>query len=77
MAEPVSLRPNPLGLALFLVYLAAYAGFIGIAAFKVSLLKAPVFAGVNLAVVYGMGLIIGAFVLACIYLKAPVKEDAP
>ena len=72
-----SLRPNPLGLALFLIYLTAYAVFIGIAAFKVSLLKTPVVAGVNLAVVYGMSLIVGAFVLALLYLRAPVHEDAP
>lgn len=77
MAEPISLRPNPLGMALFLIYLAAYAAFIGIAAFKGSLLKTPVLAGVNLAVVYGMALIAGAFVLACLYLRAPVQEDAP
>jgi len=58
---------SPLGLKLFALYFAAYAAFVGLNAFWPSVMKTPVIAGVNLAVVYGFGLIIGAFVLAVIY----------
>jgi uncharacterized membrane protein (DUF485 family) len=61
---------NRTGLALFAAYCLLYAGFIGLAAFKPSALAAPALAGVNVAVVYGFGLIIAAFVLALIYLVA-------
>ncbi|HVJ66437.1 MAG TPA: DUF485 domain-containing protein [Caulifigura sp.] len=58
---------SPLGLKLFALYFAAYAAFVSLNAFWPSVMKTPVIAGVNLAVVYGFGLIIGAFVLAVIY----------
>lgn len=74
--EPVALpKANRTGLVLFLLYFLAYAGFIGIAALKVSLLRTPVLGGVNLAVVYGMALIVGALALAIVYLFAPVDES--
>ena len=56
------------GLALFFVYLAFYAGFMGLAAFAPRSMGVPVLAGVNLAIVYGMGLIGGALVVAAIYM---------
>jgi uncharacterized membrane protein (DUF485 family) len=56
------------GLVLFFVYLAAYAGFMGLAAFAPQAMSAPVLAGVNLAITYGMGLIFGALVIAAIYM---------
>jgi len=56
------------GLALFFVYLAFYAGFMGLAAFAPSVMGRPAVAGVNLAIVYGMGLIGGALVVAAIYM---------
>ena len=61
---------NPLGVKLFLVYLAVYGGFVGLNAFWPDVMRRPAFAGVNLAIVYGMGLIVGAFVLAVIYAVA-------
>ena len=73
--DPVVLpKANPVGLALFTLYLAGYAGFMYLAAFKSSLLVKEVIGGVNLAVVYGMALIAGAFVLAVLYLFAPLDE---
>jgi len=78
--DPVVLpKANPIGLGLFAFYLAGYAGFMYLAAFKSSLLMQEVIGGVNLAVVYGMALIVGAFVLALLYLFAPIdeKEAAP
>ena len=61
---------NRIGLGLFAAYCLLYAGFIGLAAFKPSVLAAPALAGVNVAVVYGFGLIVAAFVAALIYLLA-------
>ncbi len=56
------------GLMLFFVYLAFYAGFMGLAAFAPEAMSTPVLAGVNLAITYGMGLIAGALVIAAIYM---------
>jgi uncharacterized membrane protein (DUF485 family) len=56
------------GLWLFFVYLAAYAGFMGLAVLAPRAMGQPVLAGVNLAIVYGMGLIAGALVVAAIYM---------
>jgi uncharacterized membrane protein (DUF485 family) len=74
--DPVALpKASPVGLALFAVYLLAYGGFMYLAAFRSSLLGTEVVAGVNLAIVYGMALIVGAFALAVIYLFAPTHDD--
>lgn len=67
-------KANRTGLVLFVVYLAGYAGFMYLAAFRPSRLAAEVVGGVNLAVVYGMALILAAFVLALLYLFAPVDD---
>jgi uncharacterized membrane protein (DUF485 family) len=58
---------NRAGLWLFALYLLAYGGFVVLNAFSPDTMRTPVYQGVNLAIVYGMGLIIGAFVLAVIY----------
>src|SRR5262245_12397487 len=56
------------GLILFFIYLAFYAGFMGLAAFAPAAMGVSVLAGVNLAIVYGIGLIGGALVVAAIYM---------
>src|SRR5688500_3046822 len=56
------------GLVLFFIYLAFYAGFMGLATFAPGAMARPVLAGVNLAITYGMGLIAGALVVAAIYM---------
>jgi uncharacterized membrane protein (DUF485 family) len=56
------------GLLLFAVYVALYLGFIMLNAFDPERMQQPVLAGVNLAVVYGVGLIAAALVLALVYL---------
>ena len=58
---------SPIGLKLFVLYLAAYGVFVALNAFWPDVMKTPAIAGVNLAIVYGFGLIVGAFVLAVIY----------
>lgn len=64
------------GLWLFALYLALYGGFIGLAAFAPHAMTAPLLAGANVAVVYGLGLIIAAFVLAIVYM-ALCRQEPP
>lgn len=52
---------------LFLVYLTLYTGFVLINAFAADKMETIVLAGLNLAIVYGFGLIVFALVLALIY----------
>jgi uncharacterized membrane protein (DUF485 family) len=60
-------RTSRLGLALFTVYLLLYAGFVLINTFAPATMEAIPLAGVNLAVLYGFGLILMAVLLALIY----------
>ena len=52
---------------LFCVYLLLYGGFVFLNAFAPSTMETLPFAGVNLAILYGFGLIIAALILALIY----------
>jgi uncharacterized membrane protein (DUF485 family) len=63
-------RQSRLALVLFFVYLTAYAGFMGLSAFAHEQMARPAFMGVNLAIVYGLALILGAVVLALVYMVA-------
>jgi uncharacterized membrane protein (DUF485 family) len=56
-----------LGLILFVIYLALYGGFVGLAAFAPDVMERTPAAGVNLAIWYGFGLIAAAILLALIY----------
>ena len=56
-----------LGVYMFFVYAAVYAGFIIINIVKPTLMETEIIFGLNLAVVYGFGLIIFALILAMIY----------
>jgi uncharacterized membrane protein (DUF485 family) len=60
-------RQSRIGFVLFSIYLAIYLGFVGINAFRPELMKSTPLAGVNLAVLYGFGLIIAAIVMAFLY----------
>ncbi|MBI4604126.1 MAG: DUF485 domain-containing protein [Planctomycetes bacterium] len=55
------------GLVLFAVYLLFYAGFVLLSALSPSTMDATPLDGINLAVLYGLGLIVGALVLALVY----------
>ena len=66
----ISAANSRAGLVLFSVYLAFYAGFVGLAAFTPDAMAAPALGGVNVAVCYGMGLILAAFVVAALYMAA-------
>lgn len=60
-------RNARLGLRLFAIYLALYAGFVGINTFSTETMERKPFAGINLAIWYGFALIVAAIVLALIY----------
>ena len=60
-------RNSRVGLLLFFVYLAFYAGFVLLAAFSPETMERTPWAGVNLAIWYGFALIAAAFVLALLY----------
>ncbi len=56
-----------LGVRMFLVYAVVYAGFVLINVLWPKAMSTIVIAGLNLAVVYGFGLIVFAMILALIY----------
>jgi len=81
------------GLVLFFVYLAFFAGFIALAAFGKDVMAShltlvdadnvvqPCFGGINVAILYGFFLIISAFVLAMLYMvlcqPEPIGPELP
>jgi len=60
-------RQNKIGMTLFGVYLLLYVGFVFLNAFAAETMEATPLPGVNLAILYGFGLIVMAFVLALVY----------
>lgn len=64
-----------LGIKLFWLYCVIYMGFVGLAVFATETLKTPVIAGTNLAITYGMGLIVLAIVLGLIYNRACTRKE--
>jgi len=68
--DPATERRNArVGLKLFWVYLALYGGYVLVNAFAPSLMDAVLPGGLNVAVVSGFVLIVGAFVLALLYAR--------
>ncbi|XZE52931.1 DUF485 domain-containing protein [Planctomycetaceae bacterium SH139] len=68
MNESVDRYPNQrLGLILFFIYLALYLGFMLLCAWAPGVMEWRPIAGLNLALLYGFGLIIFALILALIY----------
>jgi uncharacterized membrane protein (DUF485 family) len=66
--DPAAERHNArLGLLLFAIYLIGYGAYVLVNAFRPAVMDEIVGAGVNLAVASGMGLIVGALVLALVY----------
>lgn len=55
------------GIILFFIYCIAYGGFVAINTLKPKLMDIEVIAGVNLACVYGFGLIVLAIIMGLIY----------
>ena len=62
-----SARNARYGLVLFAIYLLLYGAFVFVSAFAPQAMEQTPLAGVNLAVLSGLGLILAAFVLAILY----------
>ncbi len=68
------------GAVLFLAYLLLYGGFVALNAFDPDAMDTVVLAGVNLALIYGLGLILSAVVLALVYgwlCRVPAAARSP
>ena len=65
--QAASARRARIGMVFFLVYLAFYAAFVLINAFMPDVMERNVADGLNLAVCYGLALIVAAFVMALAY----------
>ena len=66
--DPGTERRNArVGLRLFWIYLAFYLGFVSVNAFAPSLMDTVLLGGLNVAVVSGFSLILGAAILALVY----------
>src|SRR4051812_22005938 len=70
----ISLANARAGLMLFFIYLAFYAGFMALAAFVPQVMGRRGIGGVNVAISYGMALILGAFVVAALYMAACARN---
>ncbi len=73
-AEAVATFNRRLGLVLFAMYCLLYAGFIALAVGNRAALAAPAIWGINLAVIYGMGLIGFALFMSVVYLLVARTE---
>lgn len=70
-------RNARLGLVLFIFYTILYAGFVLLNAFLPDSMESLPYAGINLAIWYGFGLIVAALLLSLIYAwlcKAPAGD---
>ena len=65
-----------LGLFMFVIYTTLYSAFVLLNAFKPELMEVTPIAGINIAILYGFGLIVAALVMALIY-GWLCKEDTP
>lgn len=67
-------RNARLGLVLFFIYLALYGGFVFLNAFSPKTMEWTPVGGINLAILYGFGLIIAALLMALLYGALAVDE---
>mgnify|MGYP001823007915 FL=1 len=75
--DPASGYKTRLGVVMFIIYTLVYAGFVLTNVLtEGKAMQTIVFMGLNLAVVYGIGLIVFALVLALIYNAMCTKKEA-
>ena len=74
--DPGSQYKMFLGVKMFIIYAIAYMGFVAINIIKPLLMEKIIFMGLNLATVYGFGLIFFALFLALIYNALCTKKEA-
>jgi len=60
-------RNARLGIGLFVIYLVLYGTYVFMNAFSARTMEATPIAGVNLAILFGFGLILAALMLALVY----------
>ena len=72
--EKSSAYKTRLGVKMFLIYCVVYVGFVVINSVKPTLMGANI-GPLNLAIVYGMGLIVLALIMALIYTHLCSKEE--
>ncbi len=65
--DPAAKFKAGLGVKMFIVYALVYAGFVGINLLRPTWMGETVLFGLNLAIVYGFGLIVLALLLALVY----------
>jgi uncharacterized membrane protein (DUF485 family) len=75
-SDPATAYKTRIGAWMFLLYALVYAAFVAINIMEPLWMKAIVFWGLNLAVVYGFFLIVFALVLALIYTRLCSREEA-
>lgn len=79
-AAHIAARNARYGLILFVIYCLIYGGFVGVSAFAPELLEINL-GGINLAIWYGLLLIVAAMVMAIIYTflcrERPQKTHPP
>ncbi|MCA9199894.1 MAG: DUF485 domain-containing protein [Planctomycetales bacterium] len=71
-------RNARIGAVLCLIYSAVYSGFVLLNVFKSDIMETTPLPGINLAILYGFGLIVLAFLLALLYgvlCRNDVKPD--
>lgn len=73
--DPALAYKTRTGVFMFLIYASVYAGFVIINVVNPLLMEKIVFFGLNLAVTYGFGLIIFAFVLGLIYNRMCARKE--
>lgn len=66
-SDLISKKKSKLGVLLFIAYSLFYAGFVIIGVVNYEWMGKILFAGLNVAVIYGFGLIIFAIILGLIY----------
>jgi uncharacterized membrane protein (DUF485 family) len=74
-ADPAFSYKRRLGAWMFTLYALVYAGFVVINLVRPSAMEKALFGGLNLAVVYGFGLIVFALFLALIYNRACGRRE--
>ena len=74
--DPAQNFKSRLGVWMFLVYAAIYVSFVALNVISPLTMEKNIFLGLNLAVVYGFGLIIIALIMALIYNRACTLKEA-
>lgn len=74
--DPASAYKSRLGVWMFALYSIIYAGFIAINVISPLSMERETLMGLNLAVVYGFGLIVFAFLLALVYDRMCAAREA-